>query len=63
MDDPSIELYHLWHPPGWGKNPYERFEARVYQFFENDTNYLAYIETAKNIYRKTMNLIINNDNV
>ena len=51
LDDPKIDLYHLWHPPGWGKNPYERFEQRIYQIFSQDRHsWQNYINTAIELY-------------
>jgi hypothetical protein len=51
LEDPKIDLYHLWHPPGWGKNPYERFEHRIYQIFSQDGHtWQNYINTSIELY-------------
>jgi hypothetical protein len=51
LENPKIELYHLWHPPGWGKNPYERFEQRIYQLFSSDAHgWQNYINTSVELY-------------
>jgi len=51
LDNPRIELYHLWHLPGWGKNPYERFEHRIYQLFSSDGHgWQNYINTSVELY-------------
>lgn len=60
LDDPKIDLYHLWHPPGWGKNPYERFEQRIYQIFSSDGNKArSYIEASKKLYTDLIKRYIN----
>lgn len=58
LDNPAIELYHLWHPPGWGKNPYERFEKRFYDVFISDENYEEYVNTARKIFNEINEHII-----
>lgn len=58
LDSPAIELYHLWHPPGWGKNPYERFEKRFYDIFINEKNYEDYLNTARKIFNEINEHII-----
>ena len=51
LESPKVDLYHLWHPPGWGKNPYERFEQRIFNLFiSNGPGSANYIETSKNLY-------------
>lgn len=51
LENPKIELYHLWHPPGWGKNPNERFEQRIYQLFCSDYHgWQNYINTSVELY-------------
>jgi hypothetical protein len=58
MNNPPIELFHLWHPPGWGKNPYERFEQRIYHSFESENNWEDYIRKSIDLYNKTINHIV-----
>jgi predicted glycosyltransferase involved in capsule biosynthesis len=51
LENPKVELYHLWHPPGWGKNPYEGFERRIYQLFSSDAHgWQNYINTSVELY-------------
>jgi hypothetical protein len=58
MDNPKVELYHLWHPPGWGKNPLERFEQRIFVAFNQTHDPNQYFEKARQIYQETVNKII-----
>ena len=58
LDNPAVELYHMWHPPGWGKNPYERFEQRIYQLFDNDRNWQDYINKSIELYNKTTDYLL-----
>lgn len=64
LEDPKVDLFHLWHPPGWGKNPYERFEQRIFQIFSSDKNMSdEYIRTAKRLYLELIERHVNNDNI
>jgi hypothetical protein len=59
LENPKIDLYHLWHPPGWGKNPYERFEQRIYQLFAQDRfGWQNYINTSRNLYKELIEKFI-----
>ncbi len=58
LDDPAVELYHIWHPPGWGKNPYERFEQRIYQIFDSDRNWQNYINKSIELYQKSIEYLL-----
>jgi hypothetical protein len=61
LENPKIDLYHLWHPPGWGKNPYERFEQRIYQLFALcRPGSEHYLKIAKELYNITMEKLVNN---
>lgn len=59
LDNPKIDLYHIWHPPGWGKNPNERLEQRIYQMFcHNHRQSEIYMDTARDLYKLTVENII-----
>jgi hypothetical protein len=48
----------MWHPPGWGKNPLERFEQRIFNSFTQNLNPDPYFRKAREIYEETVNRII-----
>jgi hypothetical protein len=62
LENPKIDLYHLWHPPGWGKNPYERFEQRIYQLFAScRPGSEHYLKIAKELYNITIEKLVTDE--
>ena len=60
LDDPKIELYHLWHPPAWGKNPMQGVEKGIHDsFVNNNHNWLDYVNKSKELYIRIKNTFIN----
>jgi len=60
LDDPKIELYHLWHHPAWGKNPMQGVEKRIHDsFISNNHNWLDYVNKSKELYNRIKNTFIN----
>ena len=58
LDNPPIELFHLWHPPSWGKNPLEHFERNIYKKSEQNSEVTKYIEKAVGIYKEILSKIV-----
>jgi hypothetical protein len=56
LDDPDIEVYHMWHPKSYGNNHLERFERRIYETL-NPSNFSNYTDAAISIYKEIMESI------
>jgi hypothetical protein len=54
----DVEMYHLWHPPAYGKNPQERTERKYFDAFCRLHDKSSYLNIAREIYNETTNLLI-----
>jgi len=58
LNNPSVELYHIWHPLNYGSNPFEVFDNKIYEIFLNMDSYDEYFEAARSIYKEINAYII-----
>jgi hypothetical protein len=58
LNNPPVELYHLWHISQYGKNPHKVFDKSVLDIFINNPDFHDFIETSKNIYKEINEYII-----
>jgi hypothetical protein len=57
LENPKIELFHLWHPSASGKSTFERFEQKINQFLNND-NMESYLKKARELYSMFYSILI-----
>lgn len=60
LNNPDVELFHLWHPPSWGKNPLEHFEKNISKKIDNPTEMQKYLPLAVNLYHEILSQIVVN---
>jgi hypothetical protein len=58
LNNPLVELYHIWHPLNYGSNPFEVFDNKVYEIFKNMDSHDEYRETARLVYEEINDYLI-----